>query len=57
MSYSPHPIPLQMSATLLESQPLLDLTPASNIELIFSDLGVMMPSGISDALLAIYGGE
>ncbi|KAI5481382.1 translation initiation factor eIF-2B alpha subunit [Pseudohyphozyma bogoriensis] len=57
MLSSPMPVPLEMSDDMTRSNPTLDYTGPELISLIISDLGVMSPSGISDALLSIFGGE
>ncbi|KAM0746123.1 nagb/rpia/CoA transferase-like protein [Meredithblackwellia eburnea MCA 4105] len=54
---SPVPTPLSMTDEMTRSNPTLDYTPGELVNLIISDLGVMTPAGISDALLNVYGGE
>lgn len=34
--------------------PALDYTPPSNISLLFTDLGVLTPSAVSDELIKLY---
>ncbi|KAJ2538455.1 translation initiation factor eIF-2B subunit alpha [Coemansia sp. RSA 1933] len=41
-------------AELLENNPMLDYTPPEYITLLFTDLGVMTPSGVSDELIKFY---
>lgn len=57
MLSSPMPTPLEMSESMARANPTLDYTPPELVSLIISDLGVMSPSAVSDALLQIYGGE
>ncbi|KAJ2668981.1 translation initiation factor eIF-2B subunit alpha, partial [Coemansia spiralis] len=39
---------------LLRNNPMLDYTPPEYITLLFTDLGVMTPSGVSDELIKFY---
>ncbi|KAJ1662873.1 translation initiation factor eIF-2B subunit alpha [Coemansia sp. RSA 1813] len=41
-------------AELLRNNPMLDYTPPEYITLLFTDLGVMTPSGVSDELIKFY---
>jgi len=36
------------------SNPLVDYTPPNYITLLFTDLGVLTPSGVSDELIKLY---
>ncbi|BGP14107.1 hypothetical protein JCM10213_002404 [Rhodosporidiobolus nylandii] len=51
------PRALEMSDAATRHNPLLDYTSPEAISLIVSDLGVLTPSAVSDALLATFGGE
>ncbi|GAA5971538.1 hypothetical protein JCM11641_000633 [Rhodosporidiobolus odoratus] len=51
------PRALEMSDEATRHNPILDYTSPENISLIVSDLGVLTPSAVSDALLATFGGE
>ncbi|GAA5951593.1 hypothetical protein JCM8115_005191 [Rhodotorula mucilaginosa] len=48
------PTPLEMSDEGIRGNPILDYTTPDHISLIVSDVGVLTPSGVSDALLAIF---
>ena len=37
--------------------PLIDYTLPELVTFIVSDIGILTPSGVSDALLAVYGGN
>ncbi|GEM11698.1 translation initiation factor eIF-2B alpha subunit [Rhodotorula toruloides] len=54
MIHSKMPEPLEMSDEATRHNPILDYTTPDHITLIVSDIGVMTPSGVSDALLAVY---
>ncbi|BGO89815.1 hypothetical protein NBRC10512_007232 [Rhodotorula toruloides] len=54
MIHSRMPEPLEMSDEATRHNPILDYTTPDHITLIVSDIGVMTPSGVSDALLAVY---
>ncbi|KAJ2413499.1 translation initiation factor eIF-2B subunit alpha, partial [Coemansia sp. RSA 2530] len=41
-------------ARLAATNPMLDYTPPELITLLFTDLGVMTPSGVSDELIKFY---
>ncbi|KAM9841027.1 translation initiation factor eIF2B subunit alpha [Aulostomus maculatus] len=45
---------LQMAGNLSEEHPLVDYTPPSLITLLFTDLGVLTPSAVSDELIKLY---
>ncbi|GAA5868947.1 hypothetical protein JCM8547_003229 [Rhodosporidiobolus lusitaniae] len=51
------PDALEMSDAATRHNPILDYTTPEMITLIVSDIGVLTPSGVSDALLAVFGGE
>ncbi|GAA5919947.1 hypothetical protein JCM1841_000063 [Sporobolomyces salmonicolor] len=51
------PEALEMSDAATRHNPTLDYTTPDLITLILSDLGTMTPSGVSDCLLQIFGGE
>lgn len=40
---------------LLAFSPCVDYTPAEYITLLFTDLGVLTPSAVSDELIRLYG--
>ncbi|POY76700.1 hypothetical protein BMF94_0292 [Rhodotorula taiwanensis] len=48
------PDALEMSDEGIRGNPILDYTTPDHISLIVSDVGVLTPSGVSDALLAIF---
>ncbi|GAA5992519.1 hypothetical protein JCM10908_000859 [Rhodotorula pacifica] len=48
------PVPLEMPDEGISGNPILDYTTPDHISLIVSDIGVLTPSGVSDALLAIF---
>lgn len=59
-SFTPNPL-LQYKADTLKSvknlseeHPMIDYTPPSLITLIFTDLGVLTPSAVSDELIKLY---
>ncbi|KAK4332674.1 Translation initiation factor eIF-2B subunit alpha [Rhodotorula toruloides] len=54
MIHSKMPEALEMSDEATRHNPILDYTTPDHITLIVSDIGVMTPSGVSDALLAVY---
>ncbi|TNY17034.1 hypothetical protein DMC30DRAFT_406953 [Rhodotorula diobovata] len=56
MIHSKMPEPLVMSDEATRQNPILDYTTPDQITLIVSDVGVLTPSGVSDALFAAYGG-
>lgn len=39
---------------LAEEHPMIDYTPPSLITLLFTDLGVLTPSAVSDELIKLY---
>ncbi|KAG2471458.1 EI2BA factor, partial [Polypterus senegalus] len=45
---------LQKSNDLAEEHPMIDYTPPSLITLLFTDLGVLTPSAVSDELIKLY---
>ncbi|KAM9793929.1 translation initiation factor eIF-2B subunit alpha [Syngnathus typhle] len=45
---------LKSSSNLSEEHPLVDYTPPSLITLLFTDLGVLTPSAVSDELIKLY---
>merc|ERR1711939_265935 len=51
------PPSLHMSEEMVLANPLLDYTTPDLVQLIVTDLGAFTPSGVSDLLLGIYGGE
>lgn len=60
LTLSPPP-PLQYKADTLktvhnlsEEHPMIDYTPPSLITLLFTDLGVLTPSAVSDELIKLY---
>ncbi|SCV68921.1 BQ2448_1941 [Microbotryum intermedium] len=50
------PQALEMTDEMTRNNPTLDYTTPDLITLIISDLGCLTPSGVSDALLSIFGG-
>ncbi|SGZ22900.1 BQ5605_C022g09558 [Microbotryum silenes-dioicae] len=50
------PQALEMTDQMIRNNPTLDYTTPDLITLIISDLGCLTPSGVSDALLSIFGG-
>lgn len=46
--------PLQMDANIQVVNPAVDFTPAKFITLLFTDLGVLTPSAVSDELIRLY---
>ncbi|BGP54098.1 translation initiation factor eIF-2B subunit alpha [Rhodotorula sphaerocarpa] len=54
MTDSKMPVPLEMTDEGIRGNPILDYTTPDHISLIVSDVGVLTPSGVSDALLAIF---
>ena len=46
------PVPLDKSVRLMNPQ--VDFTPAKFIKLLFTDLGVLTPSAVSDELIRLY---
>ncbi|KAK4058599.1 translation initiation factor eIF-2B subunit alpha [Microbotryomycetes sp. JL221] len=57
MTDSKMPDPLELSDEQIRHNPILDYTTPDLISLVVSDLGCLTPSGVSDALLSIFGGE
>ncbi|KAM0792562.1 hypothetical protein ACM66B_005226 [Microbotryomycetes sp. NB124-2] len=57
MTDSRMPEPLEMTDEQIRHNPILDYTTPDLISLVVSDLGCLTPSGVSDALLSIFGGE
>lgn len=45
---------LKSSPDLMKEHPLVDYTPPSYITLLFTDLGVLTPSAVSDELIKLY---
>nr|XP_054749567.1 translation initiation factor eIF-2B subunit alpha-like [Lytechinus pictus] len=45
---------MKLNADLNHEHPLIDYTPPAFITLLFTDLGVLTPSGISDELIKLY---
>lgn len=45
---------LRTSQNLSEEHPVIDYTPPSLITLLFTDLGVLTPSAVSDELIKLY---
>ncbi|MBN3311458.1 EI2BA factor, partial [Atractosteus spatula] len=45
---------LKLSTNLAEEHPMIDYTPPSLITLLFTDLGVLTPSAVSDELIKLY---
>ncbi|GAA6001250.1 hypothetical protein JCM10207_007486 [Rhodosporidiobolus poonsookiae] len=54
---SPMPDCLEMGDAATRHNPILDYTTPEMISLIVSDVGVLTPSGVSDSLLSVFGGE
>lgn len=46
-----------MTTAMEEKNPQIDYTKPDLITFIFSDVGSLRPSGVGDALLAVYGGN
>lgn len=46
-----------MTPSMEEKNPQIDYTKPDLITFIFSDVGSLRPSGVGDALLAVYGGN
>lgn len=49
-----HHSPLAAPQPQAEEQPTIDFTPAEYITLLFTDLGVLTPSAVSDELIRLY---
>ena len=45
---------LRSSTDLSSEHPLVDYTPPSYVNLLFTDLGILTPSAVSDELLKLY---
>lgn len=45
---------LRSAQNLSEEHPMIDYTPPSLITLLFTDLGVLTPSAVSDELIKLY---
>jgi translation initiation factor eIF-2B subunit alpha len=45
---------IKNSKDLSQEHPLVDYTPPSYINLLFTDLGILTPSAVSDELLKLY---
>lgn len=48
---------LRMTPAMEALNPSIDYTPPELVTFIVSDLGILTPSGVADALLAVYGGD
>lgn len=48
---------LEMTPKMEALNPSIDYTLPELVTFIVSDIGILTPSGISDALLAVYGGD
>ena len=46
--------PMPRDGLLVEDHPTIDYTPPSYITLLFTDIGVLTPSGVSDELIKLY---
>lgn len=46
-----------MTREMEEKNPAVDYTSPDLVTFLFSDVGVLTPSGVGDALLAVYGGN
>jgi translation initiation factor eIF-2B subunit alpha len=51
---TPMGVPLEVGELLAEEHPSIDYTPPSYITLLFTDIGVLTPSGVSDELIKLY---
>lgn len=51
---SPHDDNVSQPSILSPANPMVDYTPPSYIDLLFTDLGVLTPSGVSDELIKFY---
>ncbi|KAJ2797017.1 translation initiation factor eIF-2B subunit alpha [Coemansia helicoidea] len=54
LAFKKRPAEIDWQAELPRSNPMLDYTPPEFITLMFTDLGVMTPSGVSDELIKFY---
>lgn len=54
---APANAPLRMTPEMEALNPLIDYTLPELVTFIVSDIGILTPSGVSDALLAVYGGN
>ena len=48
---------LRMTPAMEALNPSIDYTPPELVTFIVSDMGILTPSGVADALLAVYGGD
>jgi translation initiation factor 2B subunit (eIF-2B alpha/beta/delta family) len=48
------PLPIGIVCRFHSINPMLDYTPPSYINLLFTDLGLLTPSAVSDELIKLY---